>query len=942
MDIECTYAVDYGRINQIESNIVDIQAAYKEQLNKDVLTVLKSWDSIDPTEYNVLSAVRTIRTIANSLSKLEKETADKYLRKDIPDTAKELETFLKGIKVIGEALVESLTVEKDSTFKGLLSSEVFTSGFPGGTGWALFWKEVLNAAGVKEKKAVMELDEMTVRGVMRVYEFVISQLMGENGTRLTTDMMRVDHIDAGTKTIYLDTEKGVLYNPFRPGDILMVQRFSVDGIIKQYELQVVTAKVGDTSKGEERLDSITYKNFVGDEGSVVFRDVLTRVDSATNSDRKGVIKQTSVEEGSPYLDVLYGMKTDPDNAVRLRLGRLAGIITYWWGQLQGYGLYSNNAYLLGDFRLRTGEDVRTKFEVMEGMLQSAMQGVINTMTEKDNYLTNATFQDDLTGWIRENDISIYDVNGQLLDLGINFYSEKNKVSDVVSFDGRFMLRVKRSYIKQLNKNITKPEKGSILYLTIKYHCDAGGTLTAGFSGSAPYVSKAIEVADGFQVLEVSGEWSGSGDFLLQFTGDIYIERLTLTNHPLEDYQKVVSTKFEQTAEHISAVAEAVNKIDNTIKTAGWITTADGNKLWATISTVDGLGNRLTTHESSFHVTAEQINAIVSRVDTIDGTISKAGWITTADGNKLWATKELENGDTIVSFINQSAESVAINAKHIKLEGLVTANEYFKVLEDGSIEANAGTFSGYLKTNFHLVESSDAIYTTDSARKEYGYKINKELSLKVDMKGATNGADIILSNDVKYIGSRVILYNGCHPPYTRTVGSIRYASVRIDDGSLIRGTNSGLAEDGLLSYSDPYKIEWISGIIELIGTPEYNGRKMVNLISWRGELVQPPANPQSGWLYYNEKENRNYLYWYGEWVEFPVYGDESEDLRITWLGMSSSSPENPKKNTIYMTTWKYLYIYTGKQWEEITYGFDFLNKCGWCVLGFNALSYKYYK
>ena len=34
MDIECTYAVDYGRINQIESNIVDIQAAYKEQLNR--------------------------------------------------------------------------------------------------------------------------------------------------------------------------------------------------------------------------------------------------------------------------------------------------------------------------------------------------------------------------------------------------------------------------------------------------------------------------------------------------------------------------------------------------------------------------------------------------------------------------------------------------------------------------------------------------------------------------------------------------------------------------------------------------------------------------------------------------------------------------------------------------------------------------------------------
>ena len=756
MDIECTYAVDYGRINQIESNIVDIQAAYKEQLNKDVLTVLKSWDSIDPTEYNVLSAVRTIRTIANSLSKLEKETADKYLRKDIPDTAKELETFLKGIKVIGEALVESLTVEKDSTFKGLLSSEVFTSGFPGGTGWALFWKEVLNAAGVKEKKAVMELDEMTVRGVMRVYEFVISQLMGENGTRLTTDMMRVDHIDAGTKTIYLDTEKGVLYNPFRPGDILMVQRFSVDGIIKQYELQVVTAKVGDTSKGEERLDSITYKNFVGDEGSVVFRDVLTRVDSATNSDRKGVIKQTSVEEGSPYLDVLYGMKTDPDNAVRLRLGRLAGIITYWWGQLQGYGLYSNNAYLLGDFRLRTGEDVRTKFEIMEGMLQSAMQSVVNTMTEEDNFLKNASFQDDMAYWERESDMALFDIGGQLLDLGVNFYSEKNKVADIDSFDGRFMLRIKRSHIRQLNADITKPEDGSVIFLTLKYHCAEEGILTAGFSGSAPYVEQVIPAGEGFDILEISGVWNGTGDFLLKFTGDLYIEQLTLTNHPLEDYKKEVSTKFEQTAEHILAVAEEVNKIDHTIKTAGWITTADGNKLWATITEVDSLGNRVTTHESSFHVTAQQINAIVSRidkaeddlgiidhtiktagwittadgnklwatidrvdvlgnrvtthessfhvtaqqinaivsrVDTIDGTISKAGWITTADGNKLWASKTLENGDTIVSYINQAADSVTINAKHIKLEGLVTANGNVQFTTDGKIIAKNGEFSG---------------------------------------------------------------------------------------------------------------------------------------------------------------------------------------------------------------------------------------------------------
>ena len=155
-----------------------------------------------------------------------------------------------------------------------------------------------------------------------------------------------------------------------------------------------------------------------------------------------------------------------------------------------------------------------------------------------------------------------------------------------------------------------------------------------------------------------------------------------------------------TAQQINAIVSRIDKaeddlgiIDHTIKTAGWITTADGNKLWATIDRVDVLGNRVTTHESSFHVTAQQINAIVSRVDTIDGTISNAGWITTADGNKLWASKTLENGDTIVSYINQAADSVTINAKHIKLEGLVTANGNVQFTTDGKIIAKNGEFSG---------------------------------------------------------------------------------------------------------------------------------------------------------------------------------------------------------------------------------------------------------
>lgn len=52
-----------------------------------------------------------------------------------------------------------------------------------------------------------------------------------------------------------------------------------------------------------------------------------------------------------------------------------------------------------------------------------------------------------------------------------------------------------------------------------------------------------------------------------------------------------------------------------------------------------------------------------------------------------------NGNTISSLINQTATTIKIQAQKIQLEGLVTANNNFKVLLDGSIEAVNGKFSG---------------------------------------------------------------------------------------------------------------------------------------------------------------------------------------------------------------------------------------------------------
>lgn len=61
---------------------------------------------------------------------------------------------------------------------------------------------------------------------------------------------------------------------------------------------------------------------------------------------------------------------------------------------------------------------------------------------------------------------------------------------------------------------------------------------------------------------------------------------------------------------------------------------------------------------------------------------------------------------IISEINQSPEQISIKASKISLEGIVTANQKFKILEDGSMEATGGKFTG-------TIESSSAKITGGS-------------------------------------------------------------------------------------------------------------------------------------------------------------------------------------------------------------------------------------
>lgn len=144
-----------------------------------------------------------------------------------------------------------------------------------------------------------------------------------------------------------------------------------------------------------------------------------------------------------------------------------------------------------------------------------------------------------------------------------------------------------------------------------------------------------------------------------------------------------------------AISKKITSVETAIKL-----TEDTINLFASKTELTQLTNSketLFSWMSKINLSLQDITLSVSdsKYETIDGVLkaiseAESSIKINSDNISLKVDK-----DGIVSSINQSPESVSINANKINLHGVVTANENFKILEDGSMVAKNGTFSGTL-------------------------------------------------------------------------------------------------------------------------------------------------------------------------------------------------------------------------------------------------------
>lgn len=727
---------------------------------------------------------------------------ERYLRKDIDDTAHGNITFelsihskdyIEGfdtgrgwmISKEGDADLNSADIRYNLAVGNRSGSPQFISGFPNGVGWDLAPYQRINAADVAENKWRLEIDDINVRGQMRVYEFVISQLRGENDNVIFAGMMRVLRADPENEIIYLDTEKGVLYNPFRAGDILMVQRFggmpsaaNNYNVIKQYELRVKEAYVGNLTDGEERVDWITVEKFVGDWDDVAERDVLTRVDSLTDSTRKGIVKVTTVDEiGAPYIDVVYGMKTNPDTATKVRMGNLSGVrtrnnqdLTGVWGIYADGAVFENSTYYMQD-----GNTVEQNFTILNGKLESEISTVKNDMSvEAGNILKNSSFGSNMRYWESTDEVHFILTADGYIYANSYFYVEKNQIADIVSDNGRYALRIRKTGVKQSNSLFNKEgisfegttetdEEGNekTIYpqfsFAFFYRPLTDGTLKVGFEGKDLYAEEQLTASNTYAQFSKYAEWDGTGDFMISYTGEILIYGVSLFNDKLADAKIYLEGKITQTAEALTVdykklIKDGDDKLSQSM-TSQFQQTAEQIALRVTKDTYDTDQNKLKESiNSQFSVQAGNISAVSQKVDAINNTITNAGWITEATGNTLWASKTMESGNgiinTINSYIEQTAEHITISASAINLTGAVT----FNMLAPG-------VASDTKDENGEVVKSKLALRTDLPDLSGYAEKgdipdVSSFVTKQTIISGGLVVTDFVLSNGAKVGGFKI--------------------------------------------------------------------------------------------------------------------------------------------------------------------------------------------
>ena len=732
VDLEIGDALSTGVMESLTNSIDEVRSYTKTAVSGSNLPdIIRSWEGTLPTDNNLFSARRS---------------QNEFISKKRADRAKKKITFEEGIGIgqednagiddKGNAELLTLVVRE------FLRSPKFVDGLFG-EGWRLWMEDALSH---------LTIDKLTVRQVMVVLELLIEKVRSVGGqlcVSAANGKIKTAVKEDGYWKITFEQD-----NSFQAHDLMRCATFT-GGSLKGYWVEVAGVEGDSILVNEDEFGTSLPE--AGDE--------CVLMGNTENPLRQNLILISATEDGQPRVDVMDGVKAKNfTGCLRARLGNLDGISDDWFpadNQPHGNGLYSDNAYLRGTFLLVTGEDIKTKFEIVEGRITSAVTALRNDFATEKGYLNNPAFDAGLEKWNTENETVFFLAGNKWIWANNNVLARKGDGASVTVDDGRTVVRIRNKYILQKRANLKSipsmpvngdGEKEAVpVFLTFFYRCAKAGTLRVEFldvdkTGFANFnsleVEEELDVTDGYVQYTCSGLWNGTGDFKLSFTGDIYLYMLVLSTDKVESLAHRYKTLFEQSERLVKITAAVFDRDENLLQETGLFVKPEGSGLYA-----QGADGKVAL-----------VGVAVEETD--------------ADGN--------------------SRTVIKLTADNILLEGLVTANGNFRVLEDGSIEASNGKFTGEIDATGGTVGgfdiSSSSLQAVSGADSMY---------LSAGLMRFMNGENsVFLGSDVMPSSMGGMISCPMRVEVSRTSDSILYGNI----GLYLDVTGSNAYDDQGYQYS----------------------------------------------------------------------------------------------------------------------------------------------
>lgn len=670
---------------------IHLTAADADKLKTiSTLEIIKLNDLTPPSDENVFSSLRTLYEIERFTDQLD----DRYIRKDINDIGYGFYTWEAGwmtkapvrsaeynvgwevenptgwyVSETGVAWYTSLNVRGAILSNGVIGSPYYASGW---TGYGSQWDMVNHR---------LETDYISVRKELKVYALDVFRIYGTNGDLAVSTTNKIDRVEdmGAVWRCYIDDYDGEMYMNMRVDDVVRCQTW--EKLSGRYYMARVT-------NIDEKWFELS-KNLLDGTTAPSSGDIVIRWSNLTNNDRKGLLYLSASDSYAPYMDVRFGDWNATVGTIKVRNGRLDGINDPLFPELYGaqnnFGLYTTNFYGTGELILRsTGESVSRTFEVLKDSIAMGFNELREEVyVSSDNILQNSTFST-TDYWEFTNVAYPMTFGNNIMLANGSLFSDLISGAKIVtdSLNNRKVLQVTNTVVRQRNINFNSRESGKYAISFSYRPIVSWGTMTVGVEGSTMLVTVPLSDTSKWQRAEVTGDWDGTNDFVIQVTGagivnivDISFADDRITN-AIANVKVEYDTKLTLKADmaQLNSFRDVYDEFERVVRRDYATQTWTATKINTEVGTiVDG---RLTNY-STITQTSTAINAAVrdlnlgqyatttwtsNQIRNAVGNIDMSSYATTS-----WTNSQISSSVknlSSVSYVDQKAESLTVSISSV--------------------------------------------------------------------------------------------------------------------------------------------------------------------------------------------------------------------------------------------------------------------------------------